>query len=44
MLKRASIEFIPARQPIKINFGDAGIGYAFISEDGQVGKFLWQCA
>ncbi len=30
--------------PFYINFGDAGIGYAFISEDGQVGKFLWQCA
>jgi len=101
MLKRASIEFIPAKQPIKeeeaercnwderhqesyfnalqgnklggtpgfmqgdefpsqapcqlllqldstsvpfyINFGDAGIGYAFISEDGCLGKFLWQC-
>lgn len=30
--------------PFYINFGDAGIGYAFISEDGRVGKFLWQCA
>ncbi|MEW6128094.1 MAG: DUF1963 domain-containing protein [Acidobacteriota bacterium] len=27
-----------------INFGDAGIGYAFISEDGTRGKLLWQCA
>lgn len=26
-----------------INFGDAGIGYAFISADGTIGKFLWQC-
>lgn len=30
--------------PFDINFGDAGIGYAFISEDGRSGKFLWQCA
>lgn len=26
-----------------VNFGDAGIGYAFISEDGRQGRFLWQC-
>lgn len=26
------------------NFGDAGIGYLFLSEDGRVGKFLWQGA
>lgn len=30
--------------PFRINFGDAGVGYAFLSEDGQTGKFLWQCA
>lgn len=29
--------------PFHVNFGDAGIGYAFISEDGRRGKFLWQC-
>ena len=27
-----------------VNFGDAGVAYAFISEDGTMGKFLWQCA
>jgi hypothetical protein len=32
-----------ATVPFYINFGDAGIGYAFISEDGTKGKFLWQC-
>lgn len=32
------------RVPFSVNFGDAGIGYAFISEDGVTGKFLWQCA
>jgi hypothetical protein len=26
-----------------VNFGDAGVGYAFLSEDGTRGKFLWQC-
>jgi hypothetical protein len=30
--------------PFYINFGDAGIGYAFLSEDGRTAKFLWQCA
>lgn len=30
--------------PFDINFGDAGVGYAFISRDGKTGKFLWQCA
>lgn len=33
----------PADDLFYINFGDAGIGYAFISEDGTKGKFLWQC-
>lgn len=32
------------RVPFEINFGDAGVGYAFISTDGKRGKFLWQCA
>lgn len=26
-----------------INFGDAGVGYAFIDGDGAAAKFLWQC-
>lgn len=29
--------------PFEVNFGDAGIGYAFIDEEGSQGKFLWQC-
>lgn len=29
--------------PFSVNFGDAGVGYAFLSEDGTSGKFLWQC-
>lgn len=30
--------------PFDVNFGDAGLGYAFISTDGQTGRFLWQGA
>lgn len=30
--------------PFFVNFGDAGIGYAFINEDATIGKFLWQCS
>ena len=30
--------------PFYVNFGDAGVGYAFLHEDGDRGKFLWQCA
>jgi len=29
--------------PFAINFGDAGVGYAFLSADGRTAKFLWQC-
>ncbi|MGW1543101.1 hypothetical protein ACWCPM_23160 [Streptomyces sp. NPDC002309] len=29
--------------PVAVNFGDAGIGYAFESPDGTEGRFLWQC-
>ncbi len=30
--------------PFYINFGDAGIGYVFVSHDGSQGRLLWQCA
>ena len=30
--------------PFYVNFGDAGVGYAFLDSAGQRGKFLWQCA
>ncbi len=32
-----------AQVPFFVNFGDAGVGYAFVSEDGRTAKFLWQC-
>jgi uncharacterized protein YwqG len=30
--------------PFSINFGDAGVGYAFLNCTGDKAKFLWQCA
>jgi uncharacterized protein YwqG len=38
------LELDSTRVPFFVNFGDAGIAYAFLSDDGTVGKFLWQCA
>lgn len=29
--------------PFSVNFGDSGVGYAFIRADGKKAKFLWQC-
>lgn len=29
--------------PFYINFGDAGVGYAFLNQAGDQAKFLWQC-
>ena len=28
--------------PFEVNFGDGGVGYVFLSADGQEGRFLWQ--
>lgn len=37
------LQLSSTKVPFHVNFGDAGIGYAFISEDGKRGRFLWQC-
>lgn len=29
--------------PFDLNFGDAGVGYAFIDDNSGQGRFLWQC-
>jgi hypothetical protein len=29
--------------PFYINFGDAGVGYAFLDASGSRARFLWQC-
>jgi len=38
------IQLDSVKVPFYINFGDAGVGYGFISADGRKAKFLWQCA
>lgn len=30
--------------PFYVNFGDAGVGYAFIDDNTGEGRFLWQCS
>jgi len=30
--------------PLLVNFGDGGIGYAFVDPTGIEGRFLWQCS
>jgi len=41
---RLLLQLDSTQVPFYVNFGDSGIGYAFINSDGTVGKFLWQCA
>lgn len=38
------IQIDSCEKAFDVNFGDAGIGYAFIRRDGGAGRFLWQCA
>lgn len=42
-LKLHSGKLDSTQVPFWINFGDAGIGYAFINGKGTDGRFLWQC-
>ncbi len=39
---RLLLQLDSASVPFELNFGDAGVGYAFLSADGTHGKFLWQ--
>ncbi len=41
---RLLLQLDSASVPFWINFGDVGVGYAFLSPDGDSGLFLWQCA
>jgi uncharacterized protein YwqG len=41
---RLLLQLDSTRVPFYVNFGDAGVGYLFLSEDGQAAKFLWQGA
>jgi hypothetical protein len=29
--------------PFYVDFGDSGVGYAYLAEDGSKGRLLWQC-
>lgn len=40
---RMLIQVDSCDESYSINFGDGGIGYVFISEDGRQARFLWQC-
>ncbi|NUQ96813.1 MAG: hypothetical protein HOY79_09690 [Streptomyces sp.] len=37
------VQLDSGKLPFDVNFGDAGVGYAFVSPDGKEGRFLWQC-
>ena len=41
---RLLLQLDSTRVPFSVNFGDAGIAYAFIASDGTSGKLLWQSA
>ena len=40
---RLLLQLDSANVPFSVNFGDAGVGYAFVSDDGKQARFLWQC-
>ena len=40
---RLILQLDSAQIPFDVNFGDVGVGYAFISNDGSEARFLWQC-
>ncbi|GAA3831957.1 hypothetical protein GCM10022403_076430 [Streptomyces coacervatus] len=40
---RLVVQLDAGELPFYVNFGDAGVGYAFLSPDGKEGRFLWQC-
>lgn len=39
---RLLLQLDSTRVPFFVNFGDSGVGYAFISADGRKARFLWQ--
>jgi uncharacterized protein YwqG len=40
---RLLIQIDSCSVPFYVNFGDAGVGYAFLNEAGDQAKLLWQC-
>lgn len=41
---RLLLQLDSTQVPFFVNFGDAGVGYAFLDAEARAGKFLWQCA
>jgi len=41
---RLLLQIDSCKVPFYLNFGDGGVGYIFLSEDGKTAKFLWQCS
>jgi len=37
------VQIDSANREFDVNFGDAGVGYAFIRRDGKAARFRWQC-
>ncbi|CAM00692.1 hypothetical protein A8924_1767 [Saccharopolyspora erythraea NRRL 2338] len=40
---RFVLQIDSADEPFEVDFGDAGVGYAFLDEKTGQGRFLWQC-
>jgi len=40
---RLLLQLDSTQVPFELDFGDAGVGYAFIDAAGERGRFLWQC-
>ncbi|MGW5094319.1 hypothetical protein ACWEQ1_18385 [Streptomyces nodosus] len=37
------VQLDSGRLPFPVDFGDSGVGYAFVAPDAGEGRFLWQC-
>ncbi|MDH6219950.1 hypothetical protein [Streptomyces pseudovenezuelae] len=37
------VQLDSGKLPFDVDFGDSGVGYAFLSPDAKEGRFLWQC-
>ena len=37
------VQLDSGKLPFDVNFGDSGVGYAFLAPDAKEGRFLWQC-
>ncbi|MFJ6083583.1 hypothetical protein ACIQI8_19505 [Streptomyces sp. NPDC092369] len=37
------VQLDSGKLPFDVDFGDSGVGYAFLAPDGKEGRFLWQC-